>query len=425
MFKKILSFFITAVLLVGGLRILEQRFFADNSDFKIENGILLSYTGREESVIIPASVYYIGDNAFSDNEKIVSVELNENVRYIGDNAFYNATSLVSVTKTDSIVSIGHNTFAKTPFLQNQEELFIINHILVKYKGTNEEVYIPDHINSVAAGAFQGNENIKRVIIHDNVTEIGKSSFEGCLNLQSIDIPKSVLTIGEDAFKNTLWLNRQNDFVVCGNHILVLYKGNSDVPVLPNGLLQIAPGAFENSKIKKIVLPSTVYIIGKKAFQNCIQLSSVTLSKNLVFIDSCAFNGCASIKHISVLNKAEKISQNAFANCVQLQQISLPSSLKSIADNAFDACPYVKIFTKFNSIPWEWSEKNNIETYHQKGDINCDDKINIKDATYIQKCLAKIIHMTDAMKLLGDVDFDGQVTIKDVTLLQKHLANFEV
>ena len=59
-----------------------------------------------------------------------------------------------------------------------------------------------------------------------------------------------------------------------------------------------------------------------------------------------------------------------------------------------------------------------------GDVNCDGKVNIKDATAIQKHLANISVLTDEGFALADVDGSGKVNIKDATAIQKHIAGIE-
>lgn len=60
-----------------------------------------------------------------------------------------------------------------------------------------------------------------------------------------------------------------------------------------------------------------------------------------------------------------------------------------------------------------------------GDVNEDDKINVKDATYLQKSLAKMIYLTESAKLLADADNNGKLNVRDATTIQKYIAGFEV
>lgn len=56
-----------------------------------------------------------------------------------------------------------------------------------------------------------------------------------------------------------------------------------------------------------------------------------------------------------------------------------------------------------------------------GDVNNDGKINIKDATLIQKHTAKATKLSKEQIKKADVNKDGKVNIKDATALQKQIA----
>lgn len=60
--------------------------------------------------------------------------------------------------------------------------------------------------------------------------------------------------------------------------------------------------------------------------------------------------------------------------------------------------------------------------YELGDVNRDGKLNIRDATAIQKHLAKLIDFDDEQKALADFQADGKLNIKDATRIQKKLAN---
>lgn len=59
-----------------------------------------------------------------------------------------------------------------------------------------------------------------------------------------------------------------------------------------------------------------------------------------------------------------------------------------------------------------------------GDANCDNKVNIKDATQIQRFIALIIDESskDFSYKNADVNTDGKITIRDATTIQKFVAN---
>ncbi len=59
-----------------------------------------------------------------------------------------------------------------------------------------------------------------------------------------------------------------------------------------------------------------------------------------------------------------------------------------------------------------------------GDANEDGKVNIKDATAIQKHVASLITLSESGAFLADVDVNVNINIKDATAVQKHVAGME-
>lgn len=60
-----------------------------------------------------------------------------------------------------------------------------------------------------------------------------------------------------------------------------------------------------------------------------------------------------------------------------------------------------------------------------GDANLDNKVNVKDATNIQKTVAKITTFGEIATTTADVDKNKDINIKDATAIQKWVANIEV
>lgn len=56
-----------------------------------------------------------------------------------------------------------------------------------------------------------------------------------------------------------------------------------------------------------------------------------------------------------------------------------------------------------------------------GDVDLSGKVNIKDASNIQKFMAKLMAFSEKNKALADTDVSGKINIKDATVIQKYLA----
>ncbi len=65
-----------------------------------------------------------------------------------------------------------------------------------------------------------------------------------------------------------------------------------------------------------------------------------------------------------------------------------------------------------------------EFYVLLGDVDGDSKVTIKDATFVQKCVAGLNSLEDFGKFSADANRDGVVNIKDATEIQKHLAGLK-
>lgn len=87
---------------------------ADEDGFIIVNGILASYTGRAETVVVPDEVTTVGAYAFGRGVKNIVFRSNSQLSAIEDNAFTNAADLekVAIYKTGATVeSLGISGFA--------------------------------------------------------------------------------------------------------------------------------------------------------------------------------------------------------------------------------------------------------------------------------------------------------------------------
>ena len=71
--------------------------------------------------------------------------------------------------------------------------------LVKYKGKEKEVVVPEGIEIIGGSAFRSNKTIERVVLPEGVREIGSQAFGFCKKLRHIVLPDSLEKIEDDAF----------------------------------------------------------------------------------------------------------------------------------------------------------------------------------------------------------------------------------
>ena len=117
--------------------------------------------------------------------------------------------------------------------------------LVKYRGVNSDVVIPEGVTSIGPRAFYSNIRLGSVAIPASVTEIGEQAFCYCYNLTSVTVPGSVKVIGKGAFSR------------CDSLTSV---------VIPEGVTKIGDWAFGNcGHLTNLALPASVTEIAGFSF----------------------------------------------------------------------------------------------------------------------------------------------------------------
>lgn len=91
-------------------------------------------------------------------------------------------------------------------MSNTNEFIVENGVLVKYKGKELNVVIPDHVTHIGEKAFEKKAKITSVVIPEGVREIGAFAFSECRKLENIQLPYSLETVGEGAFFDCRNLN---------------------------------------------------------------------------------------------------------------------------------------------------------------------------------------------------------------------------
>ena len=268
--KKGLLFYIL-VLIIGSL---PMGVFASEKDFLIENGILVKYTGTEKIVVIPDSVTTIGEEAFAFNHIVESITIPKSVSEYGENAFVACRNLSQVIfedgsknitgdfylcdkLTDIIIpsSVQSMTgthadmvmtgpFYGTPWLENQKDDFVIvgDGVLMKYKGNQEEVAVPNNVKRIGTLAFQISK-VKSVVLNDEITEIQPYAFAWS-KVEKINFPNRLESIGSASF----WMTPLNEAVI------------------PQSVKSIGGNAFSGG-IKKVSIYNTDAVIEENAFSS--------------------------------------------------------------------------------------------------------------------------------------------------------------
>ena len=270
-----------------------------------------------ETLNIPAEidgyqVTSIGNFAFGNCMRLVSVIIPEGVKTLGTHAFANCSALESVSIPDSLVSIeghalrserlmdvkvspDHPVFAvENKALINKQNMTLVRFLGPEITGEYEiaqgirtigegafefarisSVVIPDSVTAIGDEAFCWCRNLKSFTFPDSVTSVGRCVFDCCYVLESVVIPDTVTEIGADVFDD------------CGN--LTSIQISPDHPVY-----ECADLVLVNKAQKKIIAASGA-LRGKYAVPDGMKA-----------IDDCAFQGCRELKELFIPDSVTKI-----------------------------------------------------------------------------------------------------------------------
>ncbi len=437
-----------------------------SSDFTVEGGVLVSYSGGDTSVSIPDTVYSIASSAFMGNTDITSVTIPSSVVSIGDRAFYGCSSLSSVSGGTNVSYIGAAVFEGTPYLTDSTTKYItLGNTVVWYNGTSTSVTLADKYVCVAPYAFA--YSALKSFSGPSLRTVGEGAFYGCDALTSVTLPSSLSYVGAYAFFGTPYLDSLGDFAVVGDGIMVAYQGDDTTVSVPASVRQIAPRAFaENTTVTAVTLPSATFSVGSQAFLNCTALRELNLSNGLVSIGREAFACCTALSQLITPDSLSNIGVGAFLSCTGLGSVSLSGNSLTIGNAAFSGCTALEVAMFSNTVfiigASAFDGDENLRaisvcpsvgmiasnaflgcqpltavvdegSYAQsslygtatlrtaRGDADEDGTVSIFDVTRIQRYVAEMSSLTPIQLALADTDMDALVSILDATRIQRQLA----
>ena len=106
---------------------------------------------------------------------------------------------------------------------------------------------------------------------------------------------------------------------------------------PEGLEIIGQWAFSETRVKNLVLPSTLVTMGEDAFSHGIDLKSITILGGIKELPQGAFYNCKDLQEVVLYDGITSIGLAAFERCTRLESIQLPESVEIIGERAFMGC----------------------------------------------------------------------------------------
>ena len=143
-----------------------------------------------------------------------------------------------------------------------------------------------------------------------------------------------------------------------------YRGKIKHIVIEDGVTSIGKNAFSNllnvtslsigsdvtsigenafyhcPLLEQVVIPDNVQTIGKQAFCNCSGVTTLTLGTGMTTIGQFAFAGCASLTSITIPDNVQTLSKYAFTGCTNVTTITIGTGVNTIEDYIFASMPNI-------------------------------------------------------------------------------------
>lgn len=364
--------------------------------------------------------------------------------------------------TNSIVSVASSTEEETEgyytFIKSNGQATITD-VDTAISG---DVVVPTVLGgcdviSIGEYAFEGCDKVNSIKVPDCVTSIAVGAFKGMASLENMTVPfvgasrnatyydsvvgyvfgyvtcpqesSSISTFGTDEYRDMKFGSRDDATwqYTCRNYYKFgNYYHNSYYYFIPSSLKSVTitdastinTAAFQNcSNVSHISLNDGVAIIGNYAFRNCTALEEINIPETTTSLGVESFYNCISLKEIDVLGSITSIPSHCFYGCTSLESVHMSDKIINIDKYAFGECVNLNSF----------NFSDNLKIISEYAFNNCDmlTAIDIPDnVTSIGKyafancdILSEVV-FSDSLISIGDYAFDGCSQIKEINFTSK-------
>ncbi len=297
----------------------------------------------------------LGEQMFALDSKLTTVNLQDNVTSIGNFAFYSCSGIQGITIPNSVNSIGNSAFYYCSALAEitfPENLASIGNYAFEGCHALTQITIPNNVTHIGEGAFYACAMLETVTIGNGVTYMGFNAFAYCAALTEVNL--SCPTIGQQAFAACEKLTTVNllDGVENIGSYAFAYCPFTTVSI-PNSVTNIGYGAFyECTTLTQVTIGNGVETIAQMAFFNTALLNDASnWTDNVLYINNYLIAANTDISgNYTVADDTRLIADGAFQNCSELTEVTIPASVIGIGESAFAACSKLVVLNVQATIP---------------------------------------------------------------------------
>ena len=255
-----------------------------------------------------------------------------------------------------------------------------------------DVALPQTLRTIGKGAFGQCVNLTRINIPEGVTSIGDSAFLMCSSLTRLTIPDSVTSIEGNPFRHLaaeILVSSQNpaisvvDGVVFnkdGTRLIACPSNKAGAYAIPQGVLEIGTHAFENcNDLTDVTIPASVASIVGNPFDFAqLELKLAPENPDFSLIDGVLFDQTGTKLLVcpcgrpgdtyEVPEGTVEIGEFAFAGCQQLSAVTIPESVTVIGSNSFWNCENLRLYVWDGSYAQRYAREHRMDFFEVLPDM---------------------------------------------------------
>ena len=277
-----------------------------------------------QQITIGKEVYQYSFYNYINGYYSIEFVIGDEVEEIGDYAFYGCTIMQTVTIGKNVKSIGSRAFSgctnatQINFACTMEQLFDI-------------VFGDSWISRTIAMTVGGESIGNSIEVPASVAEVRLDAFDCVSGITKIVLPADVVKILSG-------LNQTEGVSVYYGGTIGQWMQIEFAEPLAKSFTLYCQGTL----VEEIVFPESLLSVSDYALYGCDGLKSVIFSENsaLQSIGISAFENCANLTTVTLpvgMSQLTEIKSRAFFDCTALTEVQIPSSVVSLGDYVFRGC----------------------------------------------------------------------------------------
>lgn len=231
----------------------------------------------------------------------------------------------------------------------------------------KEIVLSDTLTEMDNLLIQACENIEKIHIGAGITEFNRGYIMGCAKLQTITV----------SAENPVLYVEDNCLIGREDHVLYVAALTERIP---DGVIAIADGAFEDLPITSIHIPEGVVEICEHAFAGT-SLTEITLPDSLKSIGNYAFSD-TSIHELVIPDSVEEVGEWAFSWMRQLEKVTIGAGVTNLLSYCFAKDHMLALVEVSEKNPKYYAEQNCLIEKETGRVIFCGNQLTIPDSARI-------------------------------------------